>query len=130
MISTFFILLVGFQLKHFIADYLLQPSWMVHGKGSLGSMGGYLHAGIHAVASALVLLLVGTPLWLIGFLCLVEFVIHYLLDFAKIHYSHGVEERREPARYWGLFGLDQLLHQLTYVVMIFFALQAVTGVMS
>ena len=130
MVYTFFILLVGFQLKHFIADYLLQPSWMVHGKGSIAALGGYLHAGIHAVASAVVLLLVATPLWLVAVLCLVEFVIHYLLDFAKIHYSHGVDEQREPARFWGLFGLDQLLHQLTYVVMIFFALRAVTGVMS
>ncbi|MEX0627208.1 MAG: DUF3307 domain-containing protein [Cucumibacter sp.] len=130
MIFTFFVLLVGFQLKHFIADYLLQPRWMVQGKGSFAALGGYAHAAIHAACSAIVLLVVSVPVGLILGLCAAEFVIHYFLDFAKIHYTSGIEERREPARYWGLFGFDQLLHQLTYVVMVYSAFSSVSKVLS
>ena len=49
MFGAFFVLLVGFQLKHFIADYLLQASWMIAEKGKLTSPGGYVHAGIHVL---------------------------------------------------------------------------------
>ena len=40
MFLAFFTLLVGFQIKHFIADYLLQTSWIIAGKGKLSSLGG------------------------------------------------------------------------------------------
>jgi hypothetical protein len=54
----------------------------------------------------------------------VEFVIHYVLDYAKIMYSHGVHVDRHPARFWALHGIDQLAHQLTYAGMIYWVLAA------
>jgi Protein of unknown function (DUF3307) len=125
MVYTFFVLLIGFQIKHFVADYLLQPGWILKGKGSFAALGGYAHAGIHAACSAIVLVLAGVPAGLIAMLAAAEFVVHYVLDFSKIRYSSGVDEVTQPARYWGLFGLDQLFHQITYVAMIYFALTAV-----
>ena len=44
-----------------------------------------------------------------------EFVIHYLLDFAKVHYSRGITSMDRPRMFWGLYGLDQLFHQVTYI---------------
>ncbi len=119
MTAVFFGLLLGLEVKHFIADYLLQPGWLLDGKGDLRKPGGYAHAGVHAVFSAIVLLVFATPLWLVAALCVAEFVIHYGLDYAKIHYSRGVEITRDAARYWALHGVDQLLHQLTYAAMIY-----------
>lgn len=122
MTVTLFILLVGLQLKHCVADYFLQPGWMLAGKGDLGEPGGYAHAGIHAGLSGVVLILAGLDWTILLALIAGEFVIHYLLDFAKIRYSRGVHVDTDPQRFWALHGVDQLAHQLTYAAMIFIAL--------
>jgi hypothetical protein len=124
MTAIFFGLLLGLEIKHYIADYFLQPGWMLGGKGDFRKPGGYAHAGIHAALSAIVLLLCGTPLWLVGSLFVAEFVVHYALDYAKIHYSAGVHVDTQPRRFWALHGIDQLTHQLTYAAMIFTVLRA------
>ncbi len=124
MMLVFFVLLVGFEIKHFVADYLMQTGWMIAGKGSLTQVGGYAHAGVHVALSLVVLLLVGTP-WpaLLGLL-VAEFVVHYALDFGKILYSRGVHVDTDPQRFWALHGVDQLAHQVTYAAMIYGALLA------
>jgi len=71
-----------------------------------------------------VLLLCGTALGLAAMLLVAEFVVHYALDFAKIHYSRGVHVDTQPRRFWALHGVDQLTHQLTYAAMIYVVLQA------
>lgn len=122
MAAVFFWLLIGLQLKHYAADFLMQSDAMIAGKANLRAPGGYVHAGIHAGFSLVVLLLCGIG-WLLALgLALGEFVIHYALDFAKVHYSRGVHPERQTKKYWALFGLDQLLHQLTYVAMVALAL--------
>jgi hypothetical protein len=119
MVGLFFLLFIGLELKHYIADYFLQPGWMLGGKGDFRQPGGYAHAGVHAALTALVLLLAGTPLnWLTG-IVVAEFVVHYLLDYSKIHYSRGVHVDTQPRRFWSLHGLDQITHQLTYAAIIY-----------
>jgi hypothetical protein len=122
MTAVFFALLIGLEIKHYVADYFLQPGWMLGGKGDLRHPGGYAHAAIHAALSALVLLVCGTPAGLVAMLFVAEFVLHYALDFAKIHYSMGVHVDKEPRRFWALHGIDQLTHQLTYAAMIYIVL--------
>jgi len=124
MAVVFFGLLIGLELKHFVADYLLQPGWILAGKGNIFHPGGYAHAAIHAGMSLIVLLLVGTPLGLAAALFAGEFVLHYALDYSKIQYSAGVHVDNKPARYWALHGADQLAHQLTYVAMIYLVVKA------
>ncbi|RUT30042.1 DUF3307 domain-containing protein [Arsenicitalea aurantiaca] len=112
------LLLAGLQLKHFVADYLLQTPIMLAGKGDLGHPGGYAHAAVHLVGSALVLVWAGLPpMALIGLLAL-EFVLHYGLDYLKARYGGSAGHAETPRRYWALHGLDQFLHQLTYVGML------------
>ncbi len=103
-------LLAGFELKHFIADYLLQTGWMIGGKGSLMQPGGYVHAGLHAVLSAVVLLVARIPLPAVALLVVGEFVVHYALDYAKVHYGRGIDPDEDAGRYWAYHGLDQLFH--------------------
>lgn len=123
MTAVFFGLWIGLQLKHFVADYLLQPGWILAGKGDFRKPGGYAHAGIHAALSLAVLLVFGTPLATAAALFAAEFVVHYALDYAKIKYSTGVHLDKRPSRFWALHGVDQLAHQLTYAAMVYFALQ-------
>ena len=119
MVGLFFLLFIGLELKHYIADYFLQPGWMLGGKGDFRQPGGYAHAGVHAGLTGLLLLLAGTPLpWLAGIVA-GEFVVHYLLDYSKIHYSRGVHVDTQPRRFWSLHGLDQITHQLTYAAIIY-----------
>jgi hypothetical protein len=124
MLVDFFILFIGLEIKHFVADYLLQPAWMLVGKGNLRHPGGYAHAGVHAALSAVVLLLAGTPLLMLLGLAVAEFVVHYVLDYSKIHYSKGIHVDMSPRRFWALHGADQLTHQLTYGAMIYAVLVA------
>lgn len=119
MLGVFFILFIGLELKHYLADYFLQPAWIISGKGDFRQPGGYAHAGIHAAMTGVVLLVAGTALPLIGLIMVGEFVVHYLLDYGKIHYSTGVHITNKPSRFWALHGIDQMLHQLTYAAIIY-----------
>ena len=124
MIATVLILFLGLEIKHYVADYFLQPGWILAGKGNLRHAGGYVHAAIHAGLSGLVLLAAGTPLPVLLALVLAEWVVHYGLDYAKIHYSTGVHVDTRPRRFWVLHGVDQVTHQLTYAGMIYVVLVA------
>lgn len=124
MLILFFVLLIGLEVKHYIADYFLQPAWMLVGKGDWRHPGGYAHAGLHAALSGVVLLIAATPLPIVAALVLAEWVIHYALDYSKILYSRGVRADSDPRRFWALHGIDQLTHQLTYAAMIYAVLLA------
>jgi hypothetical protein len=119
MLGSFFVLFIGLELKHYVADYFLQPSWIIAGKGDFRQPGGYAHAGIHAALTALVLLVAGAALPLIALIAVGEFGVHYLLDYGKIRYSAGVHITNKPSQFWALHGVDQMLHQLTYAAIIY-----------
>ena len=55
-------------------------------------------------------------------LALVEFLLHYHIDWAKMSLNRkmgwGATTHNE---FWVLLGVDQLLHQLTYILLIFAA---------
>lgn len=124
MPETVLILFVGLELKHYFGDYLLQPVWLLKGKGDLRAPGGYVHAAIHAVGSLLVFFVAGIPIPAALLIVAAEFVVHYTIDFVKYRYGGDVDPIAVPWRFWALHGFDQLLHQLTYAVMVFAALWA------
>lgn len=111
-------MLVGFQVKHFVADYLLQPSWILRSKGDVRKIGGYVHAMLHAGGSLPVLAIGGADLASALLLASAEFAVHYAIDHAKAGISIGNAAEPSTAAYWALHGADQLLHHLTYTAMI------------
>ena len=111
------LLLIGLVIKHFIADYMLQTAGMIKGKGSLLSPGGYLHAGIHAVGTIIVFALFAIETTLFWILVVTEFVVHYLIDFAKQKLGDQVTSNENPRMFWMINGFDQLLHHLTYIAL-------------
>lgn len=116
--AEFLLALALFQIKHFAADFLLQPAYVWRNKGRYGHPGGILHGGAHGLLSLPALIVLGLPLPLVLLFAVGEAVLHYHLDWAKESLNSRLALRRDQAAYWYLFGLDQALHQLTYVAML------------
>ncbi|MGR3713953.1 MAG: DUF3307 domain-containing protein [Shimia sp.] len=112
------LLIAAFQFKHLVADFFLQNAKMIMGREKYWHMGRALHAGVHAVFSVLVLAVFGTPLGALAALVIVEFVVHFHIDWAKARYSVDRNLQPTEACYWYAVGTDQALHQLTYLVMV------------
>jgi hypothetical protein len=104
------------EIKHALCDFFLQTTYQVMNKGTYGHAGGLIHAGLHVVGTAIVLLIVGAPLLLGVVIVAVEFAIHYHLDWGKEQISRHASLSPEAGSSWGAFGTDQLLHHLTYLV--------------
>ena len=119
-----FLMFSGLLVKHYLADFVLQPHWMLSAKGRLDAPGGYAHAAVHAVGSGIVLLACGIGAAMILAVMLAEIVVHFAIDYAKDRYTKASDVDRNPARYWQLHGLDQLAHQMTYVVIAWVTLGA------
>lgn len=99
------------------ADYFLQTPRMLSGRGEYWHLGRAQHAGVHALGSAIAIWLVGANSIFILLLCVAEWVVHFNIDWAKARYSEIKQYEPNEAGFWRANGLDQALHQLTYVAM-------------
>ena len=108
-------------IKHFICDFPLQATpWMYRNKGMYMHLGGIAHAGIHALGTLLVL----TPF--LGTLAImyaaIDMLVHYHIDWAKMSVGKRYDlQPNNSERFWILLGFDQLLHHITYFVIVYFA---------
>ncbi len=102
--------------KHFIVDFAYQPPYMWQNKGTYGHLGGILHSGLHALVTFAILLGFTSFPMALG-LSLLEFIIHYHVDWFKMSYNKsrgwGPTTHEE---YWVLLGVDQYLHYVTYII--------------
>ncbi|NQU67192.1 MAG: DUF3307 domain-containing protein [Candidatus Marinimicrobia bacterium] len=111
-------------IKHFLADFTpLQTHYMLANKGTYGHWGGISHAGVHAILSIIVLVIASIGFaeirWAMIFcICIGEFFIHYHMDWFKEYVCRVKEWKSTDYPFWGLFGIDQLVHHLTYIAMI------------
>lgn len=112
LITTLFI-------KHFICDFPLQRwPYMYLNKGAYGHFGGILHAGIHAIATAIILFMFGLPMLAMA---LLDFIIHYHTDWAKVKICKHYDLKPDNSEwYWHLLGVDQLIHAFTYIGIVWF----------
>jgi hypothetical protein len=108
------ITLIWLQAKHFVADYVLQPAWMINGKGDLGRPGGYVHAGIHAFLTMPILWFTMFGWGWISAVVIQEFLLHFLIDHIKAVHARHHPHPASTRRFWMLHGVDQLAHHLTY----------------
>lgn len=108
-------LLIWLQVKHFVADYLLQTPWILNGKGRLDHPGGYVHAGLHVLGTAPALLYAGIGAGLVLLLLAAEFAIHFAVDHFKARQARVRPRSPASAGFWALHGADQLVHHLTYI---------------
>ena len=113
--SEIIVLLAIIQVKHLIVDFPLQTPFQYKNKGTLGHPGGLLHAGLHGVTTALILLFYTSAPWAVA-LASVEAFSHYWIDWGKMNLNRimgwGPKTHEE---FWWLLGFDQFLHQIIYL---------------
>lgn len=108
-------------VKHFICDFPLQANpWLYRNKGTYLHPGGIVHASIHGIGTLLVL----NPF--IGSMsitfALIDMVIHYHIDWTKMNLAkHYDLQPQNSENFWILLGFDQLLHHMTYFMIIYFS---------
>lgn len=112
------ILMCLFQAKHMLADYFLQTKVMLDGREAYVHLGRFLHAGVHAAGSLIVFLLIGAPVAFILLVVVMEWAVHFHIDWWKGRHTSEQNLTPQDAAYWRACGMDQALHQLTYVAMI------------
>jgi hypothetical protein len=106
------------QVKHWYIDFVNQSNIEVASKGIYGDFHGIMHSLKHGVATALVILAIVTPAYLLfAIICgVIDFVVHYHIDWLKMNY--GNRDITTPA-FWNHLGLDQMAHQLTYLLIVY-----------
>ena len=115
--------LTWLMIKHFVADYFLQTTWMISQKADYGKPGGLVHATEHGVLTWLVLAALGFG-WLSLLMAVVDTVIHYHIDWAKSNYLRGnfafslMPKDQSDPQYWWAMGMDQFAHYMTYVFIV------------
>ena len=107
--------LVFFQFKHFLCDYVLQNDYQLRSKRTYGHLGGALHATVHALATTPIFILLRPSFGLALAVVAAEIFVHYHIDWLKERIMAERMWGYEDRGYWRMFGIDQMLHQLTYI---------------
>ena len=109
------------QIKHCYADFVLQSYMQTVKKGVWLNPIGISHSIEHGICTLVVLMLfcffVPVPVGAMIIVTILEVISHYLIDYGKVKY--GCKDHTKPI-FWSQFGLDQLLHQLTYIAIIWY----------
>jgi hypothetical protein len=114
-VQLFLYLLILYQVKHFVADFVLQNVWMLQ-KGKAGwdfLLPLTIHCAVHALMTLAVVLYINPAFW---WLVVLDFVVHFTTDRLKAgpRYLGRFSDIRSQA-YWVCFGLDQMIHHLTHI---------------
>lgn len=113
------VLYLVFRGKQLVCDFILQTAWMANVKGHPFNMGGAkalgMHAGIHAVFTCAIVLMLAPAFWWLG---LVDFLVHGLVDKAKAMIIEKFNWTYKDNAYWWAFGIDQEAHNITHLIYI------------
>ena len=99
-------------VKHIIADFMLQNSWMAIGKDQKTGWALPLlaHCLVHLAVALVLILIIAPRFWFVAF---IDFAIHIVVDRAKGLCSSTFNMTTEHPWFWTLIGVDQALHHLT-----------------
>ena len=108
-------LLIIFQVKHFIADFVLQNVWMLQKSRPNWDfvLPLSIHCGVHALSTLPFVLYLKPSMW---WLAVLDFVVHFAMDRIKAgpRYLGRFNDIQSKA-YWVSFGLDQMVHHFTHI---------------
>lgn len=110
--------LLAFQLKHFLGDFVLQTKFQVDTKKIYGHYGGFIHAGLHALGTLPIVIVAGASAVAVVVIVIGEFAVHYHVDWLKGQIDVWTGWTEKDQAYWVVFGADQLIHQLTYLLIV------------
>jgi hypothetical protein len=118
--ETMLLLVTLLLVKHAVADFFLQRAFMFKDKHIYAGPGGISHASIHGSLTFLAIVICLPNLWLFAVLFgLVDAVAHYHIDYVKSNWNVRTQAPPSETRYWYAFGLDQMAHFLTYVLIVY-----------
>lgn len=123
------LMMLAFVIKHYLCDFPLQTPYMLK-KGA----GGYdwvlpllAHSWVHAIFSAVILVGFGQTQWI--WVAGMEFIAHFIIDRIKATYKlpqgkwEGAQKYENLSKYYRAFGIDQLAHYITYILMLMIIFQ-------
>jgi hypothetical protein len=115
------LLLLLFQIKHWYADFKIQTYMQTVKKGVWLDPIGVSHSCDH-VWTTLVCLLIFSMFQPVAVstiltVAVLEGIYHYAVDYVKV--KHGCKDNTKPL-FWNQFGLDQLAHQSSYLVIVWY----------
>ncbi len=117
------LLLTLLQIKHWYADFKIQTYMQTVKKGVWLDPIGISHTVDHIWTTLVVLMIFNFfhPLnaFVIVFIAIAEGIYHYMIDYTKVKY--GCKDNTKPL-FWNQFGLDQLAHQTSYLVIVWYIL--------
>lgn len=104
------VLIILFSIKHLFCDFMFQcPRHYLH-KGAYGAWGGIEHAIIHGIGTWIIL----GPIYGI-----IDALLHYHIDWGKMNINRKFNLKPDNSEYfWYMIGIDQFLHSLTYIGLI------------
>ena len=111
MLDPILLILVMLFIKHWYIDFVNQSYEEICRKGDYLNWTGMKHSVKHGFGTFFVFFWF-TNLYAAATLALVDFLIHYHIDYFKMKYG---EVRMTRKRYWIHLGADQLAHHLTYL---------------
>ena len=127
-LTVLLLLYICFRIKQVTCDFLLQTAWMALNKGNPGWSGYkplFVHAGIHAIGTLLIVLIFSPALW---WFCLVDFVVHSLVDRIKALMTKQQKWTPGNWKFWWSFGMDQEAHNFTHLAYILIIITKMGGV--
>lgn len=118
MVEIILLTLVLLQIKHWYIDFVDQDMEEVNSKGKYGEWLGIRHSLKQGIGTYIcIALIVGAEFWIFALvLALIDFIVHYHIDWTKMNY--GNRDITTPA-FWNHLGLDQMMHQLTYLFIVY-----------
>jgi hypothetical protein len=108
------------QIKHLLVDFINQSGNEIRKKGIYGDLVGMYHSAKHGIGTAICALLVlALELDYYNFIFAfmlgnIDFILHYHIDWYKSNYGESNPNKKE---FWNWLGLDQMLHQMTYILL-------------
>ncbi|MCJ8275433.1 MAG: DUF3307 domain-containing protein [Bdellovibrionales bacterium] len=118
-LELIFILLIIYQVKHYIADFPLQREYMLRKTNPRWDFALPLamHCAVHGVGTLIICMVYAPSLW---WLALVDFVVHFVADRLKSgpRYLGRFNDLSKPG-FWNVLGLDQMIHHLTHIYIIY-----------
>ncbi len=119
--EIFFILGLLF-VKHWYIDFVDQSMDEVNSKGNYGEWLGIRHSLKHGIGTLIVFAVFNFSLVDCVLLGLVDFIVHYHTDWAKININRKKNYTVETPEFWAWLGLDQLVHCFTYLFLVWVTL--------
>lgn len=125
MVLEIFVLLVLFQAKHFLCDYIWQTPYMLGKFKEKGWVEPLLaHVCVHGMATFTIAFIFtggfGTGLiYYCVLLTILDIVIHFAMDRIKASPELLGRFNVQQKEFWWSLGLDQMVHHLTHYGLIY-----------